>query len=151
MKTDRNRHERDRQDDYVLSGHIKKAIIYFLVGVAAALAGDTAMFFRWWGVMILFYALFIIVCVWMVKELKRQDRIDYENYRRTRYAISRQEGEINDLKKELSRKADKPVGSNIRPGSRPSEAFLKLIGGEALDDRREDQRDPAIQEVHVER
>lgn len=48
------------------------------------------------------------------------------------------EDEFREIKKELDRKADKPIVNNVRPGSRPSEAYYILKGEKVNDFRGKD-------------
>lgn len=124
-----------------------KLLAPFLSGVAAALAGDTAMYFKWFAVAILCYVILAVSIVWIVKAELRKGRAEYHQWRRFSNALN----EIEKFKKRLDTfetnldlKADKPARSNIRPGSRQSDRYKKMTGGGGLDGGSEDQRDSAV-------
>ena len=120
---------------------INKGTACFLVGIAAALAGDTALYFRWYALGLLFYVILLICVVWIVKERKNKDRNDYRRYRKISEALNQIENfdkRLDTLETNLDLKADRPARSNIRPGSRQSEQYKVLIGGAEHDSRTED-------------
>lgn len=115
--------------EYKTSGDTRKTIVFFLVGLLAAYAADTAMYYQVFAVMVLMIALFAFCCVMIVKDMRRRDRHAYENYLRLRNAInvvakeSEQEDEID-----INIDVLKPKKTNVRPGSRPSAEYKKMVG-----------------------
>lgn len=124
--------------EYKTSGDTRKTIVFFLVGLLAAYAADTAMYYQVWAVMVLMIALLAFCCVMIVKDMRRRDRHAYENYLRLRNAInvvakeSEQEDEID-----INIDVLKPKKTNVRPGSRPSAEYKKMVG-DTFDIGRED-------------
>lgn len=119
-----------------------KLLAPFLIGVAAALAGDTAMYFKWFAVAILCYVILAVSIVWIVRAELRKGRAEYHMWRRLSDAlneIEKFEGRLDTLETNLDLKADKPARSNIRPGSVQSDRYRELIGGGGLDGGSEDQ------------
>lgn len=130
-KTNNNRRESDGE----YRSDVSRGTACMLIGIAAALFGDTALYFRWWPMMLLCFVTLLICVIRLVKERQRKDRSDYEKYRRIRRAISELESKIDGEDKDkvdisALLEADKPAKNNVRPGSRPSEAYKALIGGE---------------------
>lgn len=115
--------------EYKTSGDTRKTIVFFLVGLLAAYAADTAMYYQVWAVMVLMIALLAFCCVMIVKDMRRRDRHAYENYLRLRNAINvvAKESEKED---EIDINIDvlKPKKTNVRPGSRPSAEYKKMVG-----------------------
>lgn len=115
--------------EYKTSGDTRRTIVFFLVGLLAAYAADTAMYYQAFAVMVLMIALFAFCCVMIVKDMRRRDRHAYENYLRLRNAInvvareSEQEDEID-----INIDVLKPKKTNVRPGSRPSAEYKKMVG-----------------------
>lgn len=140
MKQD-NRKRKQPDDEIKYRSDVSRGTTCMLIGIAAALFGDTALYFRWWPMVLLMFVTLLISVVWLVRERQRKDRIDYENYCRIRRAISTLEGKIDGKKEDdffLNLDQDKPIKSNVRPGSRPSEEYKAMIGGEVLDAGRKD-------------
>ena len=99
----------------------------FILGIASALVGDTALYFRWYPVCLLAFVIVAICVVWLIRERQRQDRQYYENYKKLRKNINRLKAETESLRTELELKADKPAKSNIRTGSHPSNEYYKKL------------------------
>lgn len=109
---------------------LNRGTVCMLIGIAAALAGDTALYFKWWAVGLLCYVVLLISVVWLVKESRRKDRSDYEQWRRMRKALKEVEDfedRLDTVETNLDLKADKPARSNIRPGSVQSETFKRMM------------------------
>ena len=119
-----------------------KLLAPFLIGVAAALAGDTAMYFNWIAFAFLCYVILAVSIVWIVRAVIRKDRAEYHLWRRFSNAMNEVEGfkeRLDTFETNLNLKADKPARSNIRPGSVQSDRYRELIGGGGLDGGSEDQ------------
>ena len=124
-----------------------KLLAPFLIGVAAALAGDTAMYFNWIAFAVLCYVILAISIVWIIRAELRKGRDEYHMWRRLSNAlneIEKYKKRIDTLETNLDLKADKPARSNIRPGSVQSDRYRELLGGESLDGRSEDQADSIV-------
>lgn len=128
MQTDKSRRDAAPEEIYV--PNLAKSIAPFLIGLAAALAGDTALYFGWYAAALLCYVILMISIVWIVKAQRRREKADYHLYRR----ISKDLNMIEEFEKRLSTaetnldlKADKPARSNIRPGSVQSDVFMSMI------------------------
>lgn len=124
-----------------------KLIPPFLVGIAATMAGDTALFYKQIAPALLFYVIVAICIVWIVRAVISKKNADYHLWRRVRNALNEVDEikeRLNTLETNLSLKADKPARSNIRPGSRQSDRYKKMTGGATGENRREDQRDSAV-------
>lgn len=129
--------------EYKTSGDTRKTIVYFFVGLFAAYAADTAMYYQAWVFMVLMVVVLAICCVMIVKDLKRRDRHAYENYLRLRNAInvvSKQSEHDEPI--DINIDVLKPQKTNVRPGSRPSAEYKKMVG-DTVDDRGENQADSA--------
>lgn len=116
--------------EYKTSGDTRKTIVFFLVGLFAAYAADTAMYYQVWSVMVLMIALLAFCCVMIVKDMRRRDRHAYENYLRLRNAINVVAKEAEQEEGEIDINIDvlKPKKTNVRPGSRPSAEYKKMVG-----------------------
>ena len=137
---DNKRREVENEEEYVQNP--AKLLAPFLIGVAAALAVDTAMYFNWIAFAVLFYVILTVSIVWIVRAVIRKDRAEYHLWRRFSDALNKVEGferRLDTLETNLDLKADKPARSNIRPGSVQSERYRELLGGESLDGGSEDQ------------
>ena len=140
---DNKRREVENEEEYVQNP--AKLLAPFLIGVAAALAGDTAMYFNWIAFAVLCYVIMAISIVWIVRSVIRKERAEYHMWRRLSDALNQVEkfeGRLDTLETNLDLldlKADKPARSNIRPGSVQSDRYRELIGGGGLDGGSEDQ------------
>ena len=145
MNNDKNRRDAAPEEEYIPNP--TKLIPPFLSGVAAALAGDTAMYNKWFAFAILCYVILTISIVWIVRSMIRKERAEYRMWRRLSDALNQVEkfeGRLDTLETNLDLKADKPARSNIRPGSVQSDRYRELIGGGDLDGRSEDQADSIV-------
>ena len=140
MNNDNKRRDAAPEEEYVPNP--TKLLAPFLIGVAAALAGDTAMYFNWIAFAVLCNVILAISIVWIVRAVTRKDRAEYHLWRRFSNAMN----EVEDFKERLDTfetnlnlKADKPARSNIRPGSVQSDRYKELLGGGDLDSGSEDQ------------
>lgn len=137
MNNDNKRRDIAPEDEY--TPNPTKLLAPFLIGVAAALAGDTAMYYKWFAVAVLCYVILAISIVWIVRSVIRKDRAEYHLWRRFSDALNKVDGfedrldkvETNlSLETNLDPKADKPARSNIRPGSVQSDRYKEMTGGE---------------------
>ena len=155
MNNDKNRRDAAPEEEYIPNP--TKLLAPFLSGVAAALAGDTAMYNKWFAFAILCYVILTISIVWIVRSMIRKERAEYHMWRRLSDALNQVEkfeGRLDtfETKKRLDTtfetnldlKADKPARSNIRPGSVQSDRYIELIGGGDLDGGSEDQADSIV-------
>ena len=140
MNNDNKRRDAAPEEEYVPNP--AKLLAPFLSGVAAALAGDTAMYYKWFAFAVLCYVILAISIVWIVRAVIRKDRAEYHLWRRFSSAMNEVEGfkeRLDTFETNLNLKADKPARSNIRPGSVQSDRYRELLGGESLDGGSEDQ------------
>lgn len=140
MNNDNKRRDAAPEDEY--TPNPTKLLAPFLIGVAAALAGDTAMYFNWIAFAVLCYVILAISIVWIVRSELRKGRAEYHMWRRFSNAMNEVEGfkeRLDTFETNLNLKADKPARSNIRPGAVQSERYRELIGGGSLDGGSEDQ------------
>ncbi len=131
MNNDKQRRDVAPEDEY--TPNPTKLLAPFLIGVAAALAGDTAMYFNWIAFAVLCYVILAISIVWIVRSVIRKDRAEYHMWRRLSAALNQVEkfeGRLDTLETNLDLKADKPERSNIRPGSVQSDRYKEMTGGE---------------------
>lgn len=145
MNNDKNRRDAAPEEEYIPNP--TKLIPPFMSGVAAALAGDTAMYNKWFAFAILCYVILAISIVWIVRAELRKGRDEYHMWRRLSNAVNQVEKfekRLDTLETNLDLKADKPARSNIRPGSVQSDRYRELLGGESLDGRSEDQADSIV-------
>ena len=98
------------------------------------LAGDTALYFRWYAAALLLFVAFLITIVWIIRAQIRRERADYHLSRRISKALGEVESFENRIEKRVSTletnidlKADRPARSNIRPGSVQSDAFKSMM------------------------
>ena len=139
---DNKRRDAAPEEEYVQNP--AKLLAPFLIGIAAALSGDTAMYFNWIAFAVLCYVILAISIVWIVRAVIRKDRAEYHLWRRLSNAMNEVEGfkeRLDTFETNLNLKADKPARSNIRPGSVQSDRYRELIGGGDLDGGSEDQAD----------
>lgn len=145
MNNDNKRRDAAPEEEYIPNP--TKLLPPFLSGVAAALAGDTAMYFNWIAFAVLCYVILAVSIVWIVRAELRKERAEYHMWRRLSDALNQVEkfeGRLDTLETNLDLKADKPARSNIRPGSVQSDRYRELIGGGDLDGRSEDQADSIV-------
>ena len=119
-----------------------KLIPPFLVGIVATMAGDTALFYKQIAPALLFYVIVAICIVWIIRAEMKKESADYHMWRQFSGALNKVDGfedRLNKFETDLSLKADKPARSNIRPGSRQSDRYKKMTGGDSLDGRSENQ------------
>ena len=150
MNNDNNRREAVPEE---YTPNPAKLIPPFLVGIAATMAGDTALFYKQIAFALLCYVIVAICIMWIIRSEMKKERADYHMWRRVSDALNKVDGfedrldkvETNlSLETNLGPKADKHARSNIRPGSRQSDRYKKMTGGATSDNRREDQRDSAV-------
>lgn len=142
MNNDNNRRE---AEEY--TPNPAKLIPPFLVGIAATMAGDTALFYKQIAPALLFYVIVAICIVWIIRAVISKKNADYHLWRRVSGALNKVDGfedRLDKVETDLSLKADKPARSNIRPGSRQSDRYKKMTGVATGDDRSKDQRDSAV-------
>ena len=139
MNNDKQRRDVAPEDEY--TPNPTKLLAPFLIGVAAALAGDTAMYFNWIAFAVLCYVILAVSIVWIVRAELRKGRAEYHMWRRLSDALNQVEkfeGRLDtietnldlNLETNLDLKADKPARSNIRPGSVQSDRYKEMTGGE---------------------
>ena len=144
MNNDNNRREAVPEE---YTPNPAKLIPPFLVGIAATMAGDTALFYKQIAPALLFYVIVTISIVWIIRAELRKGRAEYHMWRRLSDALNQVEKferRLDTLETNLDLKADKPARSNIRPGSVQSDRYRELLGGESLDGRSEDQADSIV-------
>ena len=120
-----------------------KLIPPFLVGIAATMAGDTALFYKQIAPALLFYVIVAICIVWIVRAVMKKERADYHMWRSVSKALNKVDGfedRLDKVETDLSLKADKPARSNIRPGSVQSDRYKEMSGGGKRDRREENDR-----------
>ena len=136
-----NNKRRDAATEDEYTPNPTKLLAPFLIGVAAALAGDTAMYFNWIAFAVLCYVILAVSIVWIVRAELRKGRAEYHMWRRLSDALNQVEkfeGRLDtietnldlNLETNLDLKADKPARSNIRPGSVQSDRYKEMTGGE---------------------
>lgn len=138
---DNKRRDVAPEDEY--TPNPTKLLTPFLIGVAAALAGDTAMYYKWFAVAILCYVILAISIVWIIRAELRKGRAEYHMWRRLSDALNQVEkfeGRLDTIETNLDLKADKPARSNIRPGSVQSDRYKEMSGGKKRDRREENDR-----------
>lgn len=137
-------------ESYQLSADSRRAIVIFLIGLFSAFAADTFMYFGLWVLMILMDIIFIACCIGIINSIRRRDKHEWRKRKYMNEKFKQYEDAFRKIQKELDRKADKPIVNNVRPGSRPSEAYYILKGEKANDGRTENQTAPTVQTGMVE-
>ena len=132
MNENKNRLDAGQEETY--APNYLKSIAPLLIGLLTALAGDTALYFRWYAAALLLFVAFLITLVWIIRAQIRRERADYHLSRRISRALGEVESFENRIEKRVSTletnidlKADRPARSNIRPGSVQSDAFKSMI------------------------
>ena len=132
MNENKNRLDAGQEETY--APNYLKSIAPLLIGLLTALAGDTALYFRWYAAALLLFVAFLITIVWIVRAQIRRERADYHLSRRISKALGEVESFENRIEKRVSTletnidlKADRPARSNIRPGSVQSDAFKSMM------------------------
>lgn len=115
-------------ESYQLTADSRRAIVIFLIGLFSAFAADTFMYFGLWVLMILMDIVFIICCIGIINSIRRRDKQEWRKRKYMNEKFKQYEDTFREIKKELDHKADKPIVKNVRPGSRPSEAYYILKG-----------------------
>ena len=130
-----NKNRLDAGQEEVYAPNYLKSIAPLLIGLLTALAGDTALYFRWYADALLLFVAFLITIVWIIRAQIRRERADYHLSRRISKALGEVESFENRIEKRVSTletnidlKADRPARSNIRPGSVQSDAFKSMMG-----------------------
>ena len=131
-KKKKNRLDAGQEETY--APNYLKSIAPLLIGLLTALAGDTALYFRWYAAALLLFVAFLITIVWIIRAQIRRERADYHLSRRISKALGEVESFENRIEKRVSTletnidlKADRPARSNIRPGSVQSDAFKSMM------------------------
>ena len=132
MNENKNRLDAGQEETY--APNYFKSIAPLLIGLLTALAGDTALYFRWYAAALLLFVAFLITIVWIIRAQIRRERADYHLSRRISKALGEVESFENRIEKRVSTletnidlKADRPARSNIRPGSVQSDAFKSMM------------------------
>lgn len=132
MNENKNRLDAGQEETY--APNYLKSIAPLLIGLLTALAGDTALYFRWYAAALLLFVAFLITIVWIIRAQIRRERADYHLSRRISKALGEVESFENRIEKRVSTletnidlKADRPARSNIRPGSVQSDAFKSMM------------------------
>ena len=132
MNENKNRLDAGQEEAY--APNYLKSIAPLLIGLLTALAGDTALYFRWYAAALLLFVAFLITIVWIVRAQIRRERADYHLSRRISKALGEVESFENRIEKRVSTletnidlKADRPARSNIRPGSVQSDVFKSMM------------------------
>lgn len=132
MNENKNRLDAGQEETY--APNYLKSIAPLLIGLLTALAGDTALYFRWYAAALLLFVAFLITIVWIIRAQISRERADYHLSRRISKALGEVESFENRIEKRVSTletnidlKADRPARSNIRPGSVQSDAYKSMI------------------------
>ncbi|MBQ4239378.1 MAG: hypothetical protein II698_08715 [Ruminococcus sp.] len=132
MNENKNRLDAGQEETY--APNYLKSIAPLLIGLLTALAGDTALYFRWYAAALLLFVAFLITIIWIIRAQIRRERADYHLSRRISRALGEVESFENRIEKRVSTletnidlKADRPARSNIRPGSVQSDAFKSMM------------------------
>ena len=134
MNENKNRLDAGQEETY--APNYLKSIAPLLIGLLTALAGDTALYFRWYAAALLLFVAFMITIVWIIRAQIRRERADYHLSRRISRALGTVESfekrvstlETNiDIETNIDLKADRPARSNIRPGSVQSDVFKSMM------------------------
>lgn len=129
MNENKNRLDAGQEETY--APNYFKSIAPLLIGLLTALAGDTALYFRWYAAALLLFVAFLITIVWIIRAQIRRERADYHLSRRISRALGTVESfekRVSTLETNINLKADRPARSNIRPGSVQSDAFKSMMG-----------------------
>lgn len=128
MNENKNRLDAGQEETY--EPNYLKSIAPLLIGLLTALAGDTALYFRWYAAALLLFVAFLITIVWIIRAQIRRERADYHLSRRISRALGTVESfekRVSTLETNIDLKADRPARSNIRPGSVQSDAFKSMM------------------------
>lgn len=128
MNENKNRLDAGQEETY--APNYLKSIAPLLIGLLTALAGDTALYFRWYAAALLLFVAFLITIVWIVRAQIRRERADYHLSRRISKALGTVESfekRVSTLETNIDLKADRPARSNIRPGSVQSDVFKSMM------------------------
>lgn len=128
MNENKNRLDAGQEETY--APNYLKSIAPLLIGLLTALAGDTALYFRWYAAALLLFVAFLITIVWIIRAQIRRERADYHLSRRISRALGTVESfekRVSTLETNIDLKADRPARSNIRPGSVQSDAFKSMM------------------------
>lgn len=125
-----NKNRLDAGQEEVYEPNYLKSIAPLLIGLLTALAGDTALYFRWYAAALLLFVAFLITIVWIIRAQIRRERADYHLSRRISRALGTVESfekRVSTLETNIDLKADRPARSNIRPGSVQSDVFKSMM------------------------
>lgn len=128
MNENKNRLDAGQEESY--EPNYFKSIAPLLIGLLTALAGDTALYFRWYAAALLLFVAFLITIVWIIRAQIRRERADYHLSRRISRALGTVESfekRVSTLETNIDLKADRPARSNIRPGSVQSDVFKSMM------------------------
>ena len=128
MNENKNRLDAGQEETY--EPNYLKSIAPLLIGLLTALAGDTALYFRWYAAALLLFVAFLITIVWIIRAQIRRERADYHLSRRISKALGEVESfeqRVSTLETNIDLKADRPARSNIRPGSVQSDVFKSMM------------------------
>lgn len=128
MNENKNRLDAGQEESY--APNYLKSIAPMLIGLLTALAGDTALYFRWYAAALLLFVAFLITIVRIIRAQIRRERADYHLSRRISRALGEVESfenRVSTLETNIDLKADRPARSNIRPGSVQSDVFKSMM------------------------
>ena len=97
-----NKNRLDAGQEEVYEPNYLKSIAPLLIGLLTALAGDTALYFRWYAAALLLFVAFLITIVWIIRAQIRRERADYHLSRRISKALGEVESFDNRIEKRVS-------------------------------------------------
>lgn len=122
---------------------MRKDMIFCIMGMAISTIGfGLSLRFDFFFLLVVFAMCFVVFLVWLVRIEKVREAEDWKQKREFSKALNKTEKEFKKIYKALSLKADKYPPEKIQAGSRPSEAYERMV--KERDNRRENQADKAI-------
>lgn len=126
----------------------KELIINIFVAYLASLGIGISLGYGYTPLLVVFAIAFAVTMVVFMKISKDIEREKWENDRKLSKMFNDNEKAFQDVYRALARKQDKYPKENIKPGSRPSKAYERMV--KLYDGRAEDQAAPTVQTGMVE-
>ena len=112
-------------------GGINPMILWFIIALMAVMMATTAVYCEWIPVALVFWLVFLISAMKILRSLFRQHDDEYRYRRLYSDSLNAFEKRLRDVEDKLKETEDKPIQTPhhgmLRPGSKPSIQYLDMI------------------------
>ena len=129
----RKQHEKEPEfaPDPEQGGGINPLIVWFIVALAATMMATTAVYCDWIPVSLVFWAVFLICVMKILRSLFKQHDDEYRYRRLYSDSLNTFEKRLRDVEDKLDQRIPEPdkltPRGTVRPGSKPSIEYLNMI------------------------